>query len=109
MLLSSTSAQLQLVHRAGVDSTKLLDVPLESVIWVRGIVRAKAVAKKAKGAPEAASDSRARDTPVEVEVDVQEWRLLNAARSELPFKPNDHPDFLVRRPAYFPMTAGSPD
>lgn len=97
-LLSSTSAQLQLVQRVlpdSADSAKLLDTPLESVVWVRGIVKEKFVAKKKK-VTAAAVEELAASGPVEIEIDVHEWRLLNAARSELPFKPNDHPDFLVR-------------
>lgn len=93
---------MQFVKPTSADP-KLLDVPLESVVWVRGIVKAKQVMTKKRGpagAPlEPAAPSAGEKTPeppVELEVDVKEWRLLNAARDDLPFKPNGHADFLVR-------------
>jgi aspartyl/asparaginyl-tRNA synthetase len=98
-LLSSTSAQLQLVHRLRPDAANLFEVPLESAIWVRGIVKAKVAAKKkTDGGKPNVAESQA-DDPVEVEIDVQDWRLLNAATDDLPFKSNDgrYEIVLVRR------------
>ncbi|ORX33558.1 putative mitochondrial aspartyl-tRNA synthetase [Kockovaella imperatae] len=76
--LRDTSASVQLVCKDSEISQKLMDFPLESVVSIQGIVRARK--QKAKAGPSSATLS----TADEVEVEVTGCILLNAA-DPLPF------------------------
>lgn len=75
MLLDSSHGSIQLVQDAHADSDalRLLDLPIESVVLVQGVVQEKHADKRGnKG----------------IEIDVKDWRLLNPAVEGLPFLPN---------------------
>lgn len=68
---------VQLISRDPAVSERLMSLPLDSVVQVRGTVNARKQKAKTEASP---SDG--------VEVEVSEALLLNPAESNLPFYPN---------------------
>ncbi|GFZ50650.1 hypothetical protein JCM24511_08408 [Saitozyma sp. JCM 24511] len=77
--LRDSSASVQLVSRSPELSERLMAYPLESVLLVEGVVKARKQRAKATGSVSSAD---------EVEIELANVTLLNPADTNLPFYPN---------------------